>query len=141
MVHIDWYGPPSGNQSVEHIVSYSVPVASGLIRYSSKLKSEASNILAMTHHREGEERSEIGVIHNGQSAHEYSPDLDSIVYLQAPDDREREGKKREVMADAFAAAESIEFGHTTKSGKRVKGVSPLRKAARTMAANPKLSIK
>lgn len=151
-MRVRWYGPPTGQQSVEHVVSYSTPVASGLIRYSTALKREAANILSMTEHRSGEERSEIGVVHReNPNPHGDETALDSIVYLAAPDEMQEENPR-----GAYAAVNSIEFGHYTRprdhegEGPRtkrdhrrnwVKGVSPLRKAAKKMSANPKLSIK
>lgn len=151
-MRVDWYpdrdprlGP--GVKNVEHSVTYSVSVASALIRYSTALAREASQILEMTHHRSGEERAEIGVVHNTGTAHEYSPELDSIVYLQAPDVREGDEddkkSKKAAEAHAYAAVQSIEFGHFTRgeNPRWVEGVSPLRKAAKKMARNPKLSIK
>lgn len=162
-MHVLWYPPRhpdmDGAKNVEHAVVYSNSVVSGLQRYSSRLAMEASAILEMTNHRPGQERSEIGVIHNNHSRGPISEttDLDSIVYLQAPDDAERQkGEGRGGNTNSWRAVQSIEFGHytsgrdhegegprTKKDHKRhwVEGVSPLRKAARKMSRNPRLSIK
>lgn len=147
-------------KNVEHSVSYTLSVASGLMRYSSALKRHAANILEV-HYDTGD--SEIGVVHNNGSAHGYSPDLDSIVYLSASDEGAKgygEGRIKKgfkgTSTNAYRAVQSIEFGHYTRGrehsgeGPRtradhqrhwVPGISPLRKAARKMSANPRLSIK
>jgi hypothetical protein len=157
--------------NVEHAVSYTDSVASGLRRYSTVLGREAAAILSMTEHRPGQERSEIGVVHRGHSgSHESTADvdtyLDSIVYLQAPDEAEKDAREGKVtkgpdgkggkQTNAWRAVQAIEFGHYTRprehdgEGPRtradhrrswVAGVSPLRKAARKMSRNPRLSIR
>jgi hypothetical protein len=166
MGQIEWYPPGDPRlghnvKNIEHSVSYTFPVVSGLIRYSTALMREASNILEM-HRDQGD--SEIGVVHNDGSAHGYSPDLDSIVYLaDSEGESEREyGEGRikkgfsKVNTNAYRSVQSIEFGHYTKGrehegeGPRtradhrrhwVKGIAPLRTAAKKMSANPRLSIK
>lgn len=166
MGRVDWYPPKHPEMdfadNVEHAVSYTDSVASGLRRYSTALGREAAAILSMTEHRPDQERSEIGVVHRGHSgSHESTADvdtyLDSIVYLQAPDDGEKQkGEGRKGKTNSWRAVQSIEFGHYTAprehegEGPRTKrdhqrhwveGVSPLRKAARKMSRNPRLSIR
>jgi len=144
----EWYYPEEGDDSIASIVGYSKPSVAGLMRYSTAMAREAANILSMTEHRPNQERSEVGVVHMGGAHMGHRPDLDSTVYLSAAD----EGKGK---ANAWRAVQSIEFGHytagrdhegegprTKKDHKRhwVPGVSPLRKAAKTMVRRRRLSI-
>jgi hypothetical protein len=120
---------------------------------------DAAAILEMTEHRPNQERAEIGVVYRETpNPHGDETWLDSIVYLQAPNVQEQgegEGGK-DGKTNSYAAVQSIEFGHYTRprdhdgEGPRTKsdhrrswvpGVAPLRRAAKKMSANPKLSIR
>lgn len=158
---IDWFSPGDprmdGAENVEQAVVYTIPVASALIRFSTALARDAAGTLAMAYHRPDAERSYIGVMHRGQKEWGYEPELDSIVYLAAPDERDGKGEKpRKGLTNSYAAPSSIEFGHYTSArqhggeGPRTKadhqkhwvpGLAPLRKAAKKMVANRRLSIK
>jgi hypothetical protein len=159
-MRIDFFpdGSPElgGAASVEHSVSYTKSTASGLIRYSTAMAKDAAAILAMAYHRPEAERSKIDVIHEGQGALEYVPDLDSIVYLGLDETvpSMENGEK-----NAWAAVSSIENGHWSSPGrpwgegprrKRLKpsekrswvpGVAPLGKAMKKATRNPRLSIR
>ena len=166
MGHIEFYpdGDPrlGGADSVEHSVSYTTSVASGLRRYSSAMAMDAKATLAMAGHRIKDERSEIGTVHQGLPGMGENPYLDSTVYLAAPDES-LPGKSR---GNAWRAVQSIEFGHYThnygyrrnnklgdhegpirrrRSDNRgstwVPGVAPLQKAMKKALASRRLAIK
>lgn len=141
----EWYYPEEGDNSIASIVGYSKPSVSALMRYSTAMAREADTILSM--HRDTGD-AQVGVVHMGGAHMGHRPDLDSTVYLSASDT----GKGK---ANAWRAVQSIEFGHytagrdhegegprTKKDHKRhwVDGVSPLRKAAKTMVRRRRLSI-
>lgn len=144
-----------GAQSVEHSVAYTISTASGLIRYSTAIKRDAAAILEMAGHRPDVERSRIDVMHEGQGALDYIPDLDSIVYLHLDEEVPTMANGN---ANDYAAVNSIEFGHWTSPGRPwgegprrkklkpserrrwVKGVAPLTTATKRAVAKRRLSI-
>ena len=129
MVNIEWYGPPEGEKSVEHTVSYSIPVASGLMRHAAAMAQESRQILQL--HRDTGD-AKIHVVHRDGKVHGATADqwLDSVIELTATDER-REGVTHtsEAKDDARAAA-SIEAT-----------IGPLRGAATKMVRKRRLSIK
>lgn len=86
MPKIHWYGPPTGRGSVDDVVSHTVEVYDALKKHSAEIASDARATLAMAYHRPEAERSYIGVIDAGESEFGWAPELDSTVYLAAPDD-------------------------------------------------------
>jgi hypothetical protein len=157
----EWYYPDESKtgESIGSIVGYSAPSVSSIQRHARVMAREADAVLSMTHHRPGQERSYIGVVHQDEKEHGHEAKLDSTVYLAAPPDSKKQG--------LWSAAESIEFGHWTKNykarrnatlgdaegpirnGKKgdgggstwVEGVAPLQKAAKRMFQKRRMSIK
>lgn len=146
----DWHPDMDGAKNVEMAVAYTEPVSDALKHHAKRIASEARAILEVhaggSHDAAGDNipHSKIDTIHNHNGT-----DLDSVVTLEAAWGTD------EAVGD-YAAAVSIEYGHYTRSRRKagygpltkrqhnrvfVKGISPLRKAAKKLSSNPKLSIK
>lgn len=147
-----------GAESVEHSVSYTHSVVSGLMRYSTSMMRHARGTLALTEHRPDVVRAAVDVIHQSETDDEFVPIphwLDSVVYLHLDETVEVSSGGK---LNDYAAVSSIEFGHWSMSGRPwgegprrkklkpserrrwVKGVAPLQKAAQKAYASRKLSI-
>jgi hypothetical protein len=159
---VEFYPPGDprlgGADSVEHSVSYTESVKSGLMRYSTALMRDARNTLALTNHRANTVPAEISVIHQDQTDVDFNPLphwLDSVVYMHLDEEVEVSSGG---AASSYAAVMSIEMGHWSMSGRPwgegprrktlkasekrhwVKGVAPLQKAMKKAVANRKLTI-
>jgi hypothetical protein len=147
-----------GASSVEHSVSYTESVRSGLIRYSTSLMRDARNTLALTNHREDVVPAKIDVLHQDETDVDFNPIphwLDSVVYMHLDETVEVSSGG---SANDYAAVMSIEMGHWSMSGRPwgegprrkklkpserkrwVKGVAPLQKAAKKAYASRRLTI-
>lgn len=156
----EWYYPDGGKKrvSIASIVGYSKPAISSIQRHANVMRREAAAELSL-HKDTGD--AHVGVVHMGEDAVGYRPDLDSVVYLSAHDEGAKhpdEGKEvpgtddGSVYTNAHRAVMSIEFGHytgsngigprTRKQHKRtfVKGLGVLQKASKKMVAKRRMSI-
>ena len=156
----EWYYPDGGKKrvSIASIVGYSQPAVSSIQRHARVMGNEAAAELAL-HYDQG--HAYVGVVHLGEDAEGYRPDLDSVVYLASPDEGKKdpdEGKPvpgtddGSVYTNAHRAVMSIEFGHYTRGGMGprtrkqhrrtwVKGLGVLQKASKKMVAKRRMSIK
>lgn len=155
----EWYYKDKGENSIAEIVGYSKPAVSSIQRHARVMGNEAAAELAL-HYDQG--HAYVGVVHLGEDAEGYRPDLDSVVYLASPDEGKKdpdEGKEvpgtddGSVYTNAHRAVMSIEFGHYTGGraiGPRtrgqhrrtfVKGLGILQKASKKMVSKRRMSIK
>jgi hypothetical protein len=157
----EWYYPDGGKKrvSIHSLVGYSQPAVSSIKRHAMVMAAEARAELSL--HRDTGD-AHIGAVHMGEDAEGHRPDLDSVVYLAASDEGERdpdEGKEvpgtddGSIYTNAHRAVMSIEFGHytggramgprTRKQHRRtrVKGLGVLQKASKKMVAKRRMSIK
>ena len=149
---IEWFGPDSGQGSVEHVVSAHQDTVDAVRKAAQKVARDAEFVL-FAHRDTGD--AKIGVIHDMEQA-EHGPQrlIDSVIYLAASDitgdsDGEDNGGNSNGDVDMedveFRAPNSIEFGFTTSSkkggAKKWPGVAPLRTAVKKSIRERKLSIK
>lgn len=97
---IDWYGPPEGERSTAHSVTYTTPVAREVRRVAIEMAHNAAGELAM-HYETGD--AKIGVVHRNGTAMGAGEAqwIDSIVYLKATND---EGIESRANDNGIAAA-------------------------------------